>query len=283
MNKYDISIIIPFYRGNQYMERMMNCIKENVNYASNLKVEVVLVNDSPNVKIEYPNYQEFDVQLVINKQNSGIHYSRVNGINHANGKYILMLDQDDLIKEGALKSQFAQIKDNDLIISNGFDENPNNYGAIYHSHKHQDASLVAKYYYYVGCMIVSPGQCLIKKEAIPSIWMKGIIKNNGADDLMLWLIMMHQGKKIAVNYDQTYIHTFNGENVSANFEGMKQSALEVIEYLKKHDIISKENEKIYLERLKMRKIYEGKTKLHKILATIRYPYIAKELIRLKKM
>lgn len=283
MNKYDISIIIPFYRGNQYMERMMNCIKENVNYASNLKVEVVLVNDSPNVKIEYPNYQEFDVQLVINKQNSGIHYSRVNGINHANGKYILMLDQDDLIKEGALKSQFDKIKDNDLIISNGFDENPNNYGAIYHSQKHQDASLVAKYYYYVGCMIVSPGQCLIKKEAIPVIWMQGIIENNGADDLMLWLIMIHQGKKIAVNYDQTYVHTFNGENVSANFEGMKQSALEVIEYLKKHDIISKENEKIYLDRLEMRKIYEGKTKFHKILATIRYPYIAKELIQLKRM
>lgn len=283
MSKYDISIIIPFYHGNQYMERMMNCIKENVDYAKELRVEVVLVNDSPEVEVKYPDYKQFDVQLVTNKQNSGIHYSRVNGINHANGKYILMLDQDDLIKEVALKSQFEKIKDNDLIIANGFDENPNNYGAIYHSHKHQDASLIEKYYYYVGCMIVSPGQCLIKKEAIPTIWMQGIIKNNGADDLMLWLIMMHQGKKMNVNYDQAYVHTFNGENVSADFKGMKNSVSEVIDYLKKYGIISSENEKICLKRLKMREMYEGKNLICKIIATIRYPYIAKELLRLKKM
>ena len=58
-----------------------------------------------------------------------------------------MIDQDDLIKENTLVSQFTKIKDNDMIVANGFDENPLNYGMIYHSKKHQEKSMNLKYYF----------------------------------------------------------------------------------------------------------------------------------------
>lgn len=281
--KYDISIIVPFYKGNKYMEKLFKSIYESISFAKVLNVEVVIVNDSPDIKVRYPNFELFNTTIIDNEINSGIHFSRANGIRHALGKYILMLDQDDLINEIALISQYNKISDYDMIISNGFDENPNNYGKIYHSTSHQDASLQEKYYYYVGSMIVSPGQCLIKKESIPDDWLNSTIKNNGTDDLLLWILMMHENKKILVNYDETYIHSYTGENVSADFEIMKESAIETINYLKQRGIISKKYETIFMKRLMMRKIYEGKNSIYKVIAFLRYPLIAIELIKLKKM
>lgn len=281
--KYDISIIIPFFNGNQYINRTLRCIYNSIAYAKILKVEVIIVNDSPDVKLVLSKYNLFNITVISNEVNKGIHYSRVIGIKASKGKYILMLDQDDLITKTALLSQYNKINNFDMIISNGFDENPNNFGKIYRSPRHQNASLEERYYYYVGCMIVSPGQCLIKKKAIPTEWLESIIKHNGTDDLLLWILMMNNNKKISVNYDETYIHSYTGENVSSNFEAMKESAIETIHYLKHNGIVSKKYETIFMKRLKMRKIYEGKSILYKLIAFMRYPLISKELIKLKRM
>lgn len=280
--KYDISVIIPFYKGNKYIDKIAEMIEKNA-VNSKLKIELVIVNDSPEIKIKKIENTNFDIHILCNKKNSGIHYSRVQGIKNALGKYIMMLDQDDIISDVALKSQYEKIKDYDMVVSNGEDENPISKGLIYHSKKHQDCLLNEKYYYYVGNMIVSPGQCLIKKDAISHLWLDHSIKNNGCDDFMLWIIMFHENKKITVNYDITYKHTYNGENVSADFAKMKMSSIEMMTYLSKHGIITKENEKIYMNRLKMREIYEGKNKIFKIFASLCFPKIAYELYKLKKI
>lgn len=280
--KYDISVIVPFYNGNQYIENLSNMINQNV-LNSNLKVEVVIVNDSPEVTVKSMNNKNFDVHIVYNKVNKGIHYSRVKGIQYAFGKYILMLDQDDILYENALGSQYQNIKAYDMVISNGEDENPISKGLIYRNQKHQNCALEEKYYYFVGNMIVSPGQCLIKKEAIPQLWLKHPIENNGCDDFMLWIMMFYEKKTMTNNYEITYKHTYNGKNVSADFYKMKKSSIEMMTYLRKHDIISKNNEKIYMDRLKMRELYEGKNKIYKLLASLRFPKIAIELYKLKKI
>lgn len=280
--RYDISIVVPFYKGNQYMDNLLNVIQQNA-LNSSLKVELIIVNDSPDETVKISKNNHFDIHVIYNKQNRGIHYSRVQGIKNALGKYILMLDQDDLLYENALKSQYNHIKGFDMVISNGKDENPISKGQIYHSQAHQNCALNQKYYYFVGNMIVSPGQCLIKREAIPQIWLEHSIKNNGCDDFMLWIMMFHDKKTMTCNYDITYMHTYNGQNVSANFYKMKKSSIEMMTYLRKRDIISKDDEKIYMDRLKMREMYEGKNKLKKLLASICFPKIAIELYKLKKM
>lgn len=280
--KYDISIIVPFYKGNQYMDNLLNMIQQNV-LKSVLKVEVVIVNDSPDETVKLSKNNHFDIHVIYNKKNRGIHYSRVQGIKYALGKYILMLDQDDILYENALDSQYKHIKGYDMVISNGEDENPISKGEIYHSQKHQDCTLNQKYYYFVGNMIVSPGQCLIKKDAIPQLWLEHSIQNNGCDDFMLWIMMFHEKKTMINNYDITYKHTYNGKNVSADFYKMKKSSIEMMTYLRKHGIISKDDEKIYMNRLNMREMYEGKNKLRKLLASICFPKIAMQLYKLKKM
>lgn len=47
----------------------------------------------------------------------------------------------------------------------------------------------------IGCAITSPGHCLIRKTSIPQLWKENILKNNGSDDLLLWLLMLEENKK----------------------------------------------------------------------------------------
>lgn len=279
---YDVSIIIPFYKGNEYLPKLFESINENIKCLVNKKVEVVLVNDSPEINICINRDYNFDLHIVFNKDNMGIHKSRVNGIKYAKGEFILMLDQDDILTPISLKSHLETIKNNDISIGNGYDENPISKGNIYHSKKHQDCVLDLNYYFYVNNMIVSPGQCLIRKDAIPNEWLTSIIENNGSDDLLLWIMMFNKKVKMTVNYESVYIHTFHDNNVSADFDKMKKSSLEVLKLLKDLKMISLEEENIFDRRLKMREMYEGKGKINKILAMLKYRDIAKVLVSLKR-
>ena len=99
-----ISIVVPFYKGNQYLKRLFESI-EKVVYRTRDKTEyeIILVNDSPSVTIELPE-TFLDVKIIINEQNIGIQRTRINGFNYASGEWILFLDQDDeLLADGFLK------------------------------------------------------------------------------------------------------------------------------------------------------------------------------------
>ena len=99
----NISVIVPFYNGNQYIEKLLKNIAENVEHFedSTAEIEVLFVNDSPwediiyNKSIEYP----FCIRCVSCGKNLGIHGARCYGIRHAKGDYVLMLDQDDALSD----------------------------------------------------------------------------------------------------------------------------------------------------------------------------------------
>ena len=281
MMQYDLSIIIPFYNGNNELSKLLSALEIAIKQIDKIKVEIIIVNDSPNCKVNYQGFERLNIKIITNHKNIGIHGSRVNGILNSSGNYIFMIDQDDLIKENALVSQFTKIKDNDMIIANGFDENPLNYGMIYHSRKHQEKSQNLKYYFKIGCMIVSPGQCIIKKDAIAKEWLEYRVKTNGADDLLLWILMLKNNCKITINYENLYIYTYSGKNVSSDFDKMVISSNEVIEFLYDKNFISESEKKTYIRRLNMRRFYESKSKIKKIIAMLLYPDITWYLIKMK--
>lgn len=282
-NYFDISIIIPFYYGNNYITNNLRKLNNCIEHTKTLKVEIIIVNDSPDCEVIYHDFPNLNIKVINNETNRGIHYSRVRGIKSSLGEYIIMLDQDDELAIEALSTQYQEIKDNDLVVANGFDYNPLNYGKIYHSGRHQELCSDLNYYFNVGCMIVSPGQCMIKKKAIPNQWIDYIIKNNGSDDLFLWILLIKNGVKIAYNNNIVYVHRYHGNNVSTDFNKMKKSSYEVIDYLYNQDIINSRERKNYYRRMKMREIYEGKNILYKIVALILYPKNSYYLIKMKLM
>lgn len=95
----DVSVIVPFYKGNKYINNILRMVKENVANANEITVEVVVVNDSPEIEIQYEKdlVDGYFLNIVRHKKNMGIQQARITGINVAQGKYVLMLDQDDEI------------------------------------------------------------------------------------------------------------------------------------------------------------------------------------------
>ncbi len=103
---YDMTVIIPVYNVEQYLEKSINSVIEQ-SYDFN-KIEVILVNDASkdeSAKIcqkyanEYENIVFFDSEV-----NHGVSYSRNLGIKKARGKYLMLLDSDDYLSEKTIEN-----------------------------------------------------------------------------------------------------------------------------------------------------------------------------------
>lgn len=229
-----LSIIVPFYRGNRFLPILLESIESNVKHLKkDENVEVIIINDSPNervlVKSELYN---FTITIYNNQKNEGIQQSRINGLNISKGDYIVFLDQDDNISEYWIRSQIDSIGDADLCISNGFLEDENlNKRLIYSSIKELESCLSLNCYILYKNPVVSPGQALIRKRSIPKEWTDNKFVNNGADDAFLWILMLLNRAKFAINNCNIYVHKYTGENTSLDLNQMMKSNLELCESL----------------------------------------------------
>lgn len=278
----DISIVVPFYKGNQYMRQLFEIVSRNAANARELDIELLLVNDSPDTPVSYEEawVRGFTLRILRNPQNMGIHRSRINGIRSAAGKFVQLLDQDDLLADNAIASQFAAIGQSDIVVCNGNEQMDGRPGILYRSIRQQRLVMVPRYYYTVRCLITSPGQCLIRKSAIPELWLDTPIQTNGADDWFLWLLMLRTCHW-TVNPDRLFTHVSTGSNLSLNSARMKASCLEVKDIMKSHGLLTPKQERQFLRRLQMRQRCAGKPPISKLLIMACYPDLLWDLARLK--
>lgn len=235
-----ISVITCFYEGNKYMEKLCRMIDRNKKKISsrNVDVEFIIVNDSPWEPVQLPDDCKMgEIRIVKNVENKGIHFSRVRGINCANGDYIVILDQDDEITDDFLISQYSKIGDNDIIVCNGVKETYKGKKIIYKDQIKMHLVNVPLIYLKAANQIVSPGQCMIKKDSFPDEWMHNLLKNNGSDDLFLWLIYLKKGTKFVLNSDVLYCHKQVGDNLSNDLQKMCLSDIEMCNIAKENAIL----------------------------------------------
>lgn len=251
----EISVIVPFYKGQQYLDYLLEILDKNNNLIDE-KMEVIFVNDYPEEHLVINNTYNFDVHVINNEVNVGIHHSRVNGLNQAKGKYILFLDQDDEITATCIKSQLEHIGNADLCIANGIMESDSESHLIYKNKRSQDYLKKQIGFIKVRDLIVSPGQCLIKKESIPEFWKHHFLTVNCADDYMLFLLMIDKKCEFAVNYDILYTHKYTGINISNDIHQNYQSNMAML------DLIKDELKNINFSLLKRTIQYKYDMKLH---------------------
>lgn len=242
----NISIITPIYKGNKYLN---NYLKNISSASKKLKdIEVIWVNDSPDIKIEYNEklVENFSLKVIENSKNLGIHKSRCIGLNAAKGKYILFLDQDDEITEDSLITQYMLIEKNkcNIILGNGIYEDGEENNKIFSNKFSQKFATHKKPYIMGRNFIISPGQCLIRRDSIPEYWSENAQKFNGADDYLLWLLMLNDNIKMCCNYNIVYVHKYTGENYSLDLEKMFKSQLELVDLLKNNNNYNKKDLKL---------------------------------------
>ena len=95
MKNYFITVVVPIYNAEQYIER---AVKSLLNQTTN-EIEIILVDDgSKDNSVDILNkVAQTDKRLnVIDQKNHGVAYTRNKGIDIATGNYIVFLDQDDM-------------------------------------------------------------------------------------------------------------------------------------------------------------------------------------------
>lgn len=267
-----VSIITAFYHGNDYMKQYTDCILANQKHMSkDDELEVILVNDSPDEEIKLPiDGTDYNITIVDQKENQGIHGARVRGLKEAKGEYVMFLDQDDILAEDAIAKHAEKVKQWQQQISKMNDGNSFVQGTgleqlmlhpvsvanalleqaggekllWYRSQYHKNKIGDYKTYLKVGVQIISPGQCLVPKKMIPVIWTTNICKVNGSDDYYLWLLLLSRRIPFLLLDEPLYIHKYTGQNLSADTTNTDASVYEFIEMLKQDTIISQKELKL---------------------------------------
>lgn len=116
MNKELISIIIPVYNVENYLNRCLDSVIEQ----SYSNIEIIVIDDGSNDdsgKI-CDEYALIDSRIkVIHKENGGLSDARNYGINEHKGKYITFIDSDDYVEPTYIETLYNAIKKYDADIA----------------------------------------------------------------------------------------------------------------------------------------------------------------------
>lgn len=103
-----ISIIVPIYNVDKYLERCINSII-NQTYKN---IEIILVDDGSTDSCFdiCKQYSEIDSRIIIyKKENGGLSSARNYGFRKSNGKYIIYIDSDDFVSNKYVENLYNAI------------------------------------------------------------------------------------------------------------------------------------------------------------------------------
>lgn len=120
MKKDFISIIIPVYNGEKYIER---CIESVINQ-SYKNVDIILINDNSNdhsvdIINQYIRKKENHIVLINNDVTLGVSEARNKGLKYADTEYVLFLDCDDWLDLNCIEKAINKFKENtevDVVV-----------------------------------------------------------------------------------------------------------------------------------------------------------------------
>jgi len=200
----DVSIIIPIYNCDKYLEDCLDSVVKQTYPAK--KIEVILINDASTDKSSQicEKYCKKNDWIFINrKENKGVSFSRNEGIKKSKGKYIIFLDSDDMLYDYAVEKLINNIKknDSDVVVSklNSFNSS-GTYG--YYSDKYLKTEKVFK--------INNNKKILNFISVCGKIYKRSLINDNlflegvKHEDNYFSLMVYYNSKKIATLPEFTY-------------------------------------------------------------------------------
>lgn len=219
-----VSIVIPIYNGEKYIEATMRSILDQ-SYG-NLEViciidgtvdrskEIILTLEDPRI-------------AVLEQENRGAAFTRNRGLSLASGDYILFLDQDDLLMPGYVEStvrEMERMKSTGVIV-NGYliDSQGRTIRRMYRFNKPD--MLLGKLV--KGNQMYTTSQVMLRRETLLQIG--GFDENAGtADDWDMWIRQARHGKLVFLDR-QLMCYRVHEMNQSRNVDRMLCSELHIVE------------------------------------------------------
>lgn len=116
MGKVKISVIVPIYNVEKYLDECLDSIRKQ----TFTDFEVLLIDDgTPDNSVDIAKkYTELDSRFTLyHKKNGGLSDARNYGLERANGEYVAFIDSDDRIREKYLESLYNIITEYDADIA----------------------------------------------------------------------------------------------------------------------------------------------------------------------
>lgn len=111
-----VSVIVPVYNVEQYLDECLNSIRQQI-YEN---LEIIVVEDCStdgSLNTLAKHLEDYRVKLIKHEKNSGLSAARNTGIDAAKGDYIMFVDSDDLVHLSLIELcvKYAIVNDADLI------------------------------------------------------------------------------------------------------------------------------------------------------------------------
>ncbi len=186
-----VSIVIPTYNRQEFLKESIESVLDQT-YKN---IELIIVDDGSidNTKAVVENYLSDSRIKYIYQTNMGISFARNNGIKFSKGEYLMFLDDDDIYFPYAVEKLLNFLKkqpDNVKLI----------YGDIIYFHGNNKTFIREKNVlskpelfvnYIVGSNFTTPGQMIIKSQAIKDVGMYDVNFKNSAD-YELWTKIIYK-------------------------------------------------------------------------------------------
>ncbi len=234
----DISVIIPIYNVEKYIER---CLRSLFTQTKTDGVEFILVNNNTpdnsmniaqQIVSEYPN---IEIKIINNEENIGVALSRKKGIESAVGEYTIMVDSDDWCESTMLEELYKKAveTDADIVIYDSIWD----YGhkkVYWHEALPKDKNELW-YIYFVEEKLHTFWSKLVKRSLYDQkeeFFIKGI---NSSDDFIASCKLFHYAKCLAyipqayLHYDCTNVLALSNKRNSLDYTLQRYNALVELE------------------------------------------------------
>ena len=217
MQRKLLSIIIPVYNAEKYIEKLLNIlIKQNLE-----QVEIILVIDgakdrSFDICKKYE--QKNNSFVVIYQENQGASMARNKGIENATGEYIAFVDSDDSIVEDYIEKtcRLCEKYPADLIQLDAYIKKQEE--IIVRETKLEEgfADLNAYYQVVLGQQVNEPWDKIYKAEIIREQRILFDKNMTIGEDISLTLEFLKNAESVYIHHESCYYYERNDEGICAN-------------------------------------------------------------------
>lgn len=240
-----ISVIIPVYNVEEYLEEAVNSIIKQT-YKN---LEIILVNDgstdsSGQICDKCKNID--DRIIVIHQENRGLSGARNSGLKIATGKYLMFLDSDDLYEQNACEIMYNEIekRNADYVIGNyiNIDEDGTRWeNPVFSTEKYSNMKL-SIYDYDKSFYLMNSSVCnkIFRKSFIDSLDLKFVERLPAEDAIFTTYCFIKSSsvyyvEDVIYQYRQRYSNSISNSCSKKYFDGINKAYRIIYENFRDND------------------------------------------------
>ncbi len=259
MNWHKVSVIVPIYNVEKYIERcVLSLFEQDFD-----DIEYIFVNDcTPDNSIEvlkkiiekYPNRKPY-IKILHHKENKGLGWARKTGLEKATGEYILHIDSDDWCELDMVSELYNKAKETDVdIVACDYFLNYEN-REVYKKQDYTENIEKDSWNLWIGVLRPYVWNKLIKRDLYLKNTIYPPIEINMPEDYWLTVRLFSVAKNI--NYVPKAFYHYWQENTNAltkninkkSLEDMRWHTISTTEFLHQEGLYKKYKEAFHTKNL----------------------------------